>query len=89
MPEAPAGSSQPKIEDYALLGDLRTAALVSREGSVDWLCCPRFDSPACFSALLGSPDNGRWLLRPAAESTRIERRYRDATLVLETDHNHR
>jgi GH15 family glucan-1,4-alpha-glucosidase len=86
MPEASAQGAQPNIEDYALLGDLRTAALVSREGSVDWLCCPRFDSPACFSALLGSPDNGRWLLRPAAESTRIERRYRDSTLVLETDH---
>jgi len=87
MPEAPARNSQPKIEDYALLGDLRAAALVSREGSIDWLCCPRFDSPACFSALLGSPDNGRWLLRPAAEPTRVERRYRDATLVLETDHH--
>jgi GH15 family glucan-1,4-alpha-glucosidase len=75
------------IEDYALLGDMRTAALVDRNGSVDWMCLPRFDSPACFAALLGSADHGHWLLRPAGESRRIERRYRDGTLVLETTHH--
>jgi GH15 family glucan-1,4-alpha-glucosidase len=74
------------IEDYALLGDMSTAALVSREGSVDWLCVPRFDSPACFAALLGKPEHGRWLLSPAATSATTRRRYRDETLVLETDH---
>jgi hypothetical protein len=74
------------IEDYALLGDMSTAALVSREGSVDWLCVPRFDSPACFAALLGKPEHGRWLLAPAATSATTRRRYRDETLVLETDH---
>lgn len=76
-----------RIEDYALLGDMRTAALVDRNGSVDWMCLPRFDSPACFAALLGTADHGHWLLRPAGESKRIERRYRDGTLVLETTHH--
>lgn len=75
-----------RIEDYALIGDCFTAALVSREGSIDWLCLPRFDSPACFAALLGTPDNGRWLLAPAAKAKSIRRRYRDDTLVLETDY---
>ncbi len=75
------------IEDYALLGDMRTAALVDRNGSVDWMCLPRFDSPACFAALLGTADHGHWLLRPGSESRRIERRYRDGTLVLETTHH--
>src|SRR3954452_3843500 len=73
------------IEDYALIGDLQTAALVSRSGSIDWLCLPRFDSGACFAALLGTPDHGRWLLAPAGEVKRTSRRYRDETLVLETD----
>ena len=55
------------IEDYAVLGDSGTAALVGKDGSVDWLCLPRFDSPACFAALLGDPEHGRWLLGPADE----------------------
>ena len=73
-----------KIEDYALIGDLHTAALVGRDGSIDWLCMPRFDSGACFAALLGSPENGRWRIGPAGEA-RSSRRYRDGTLILETD----
>jgi len=72
-----------RIEDYALIGDLQTAALVERNGSIDWLCFPRFDSGACFAALLGDPDNGRWLLAPAAGG-KPSRRYRGDTLVLET-----
>src|SRR5829696_3196161 len=74
-----------RIEDYALIGDTQTAALVGRDGSIDWLCLPRFDSPACFAALLGDESHGRWLLAPAGDVTRTERRYRDGTLVLETD----
>jgi GH15 family glucan-1,4-alpha-glucosidase len=73
-----------RIEDYALLGDLQTAALVSREGSIDWLCLPRFDSEACFAALLGRPEHGRWLLAPQKKADQITRRYRPDTLVLET-----
>jgi GH15 family glucan-1,4-alpha-glucosidase len=73
-----------RIEDYALIGDCETAALVGRNGSIDWLCWPRFDSPACFAALLGGPDNGRWLLAPEDSSAVISRRYRRDTLVLET-----
>jgi GH15 family glucan-1,4-alpha-glucosidase len=73
------------IEDYGLIGDLQTAALVGRNGSIDWLCLPRFDSASCFSALLGEPRHGRWLLAPAAESRSVERRYRPGTLILETD----
>ena len=72
-----------RIEDYALLGDLQTAALVERGGSIDWLCFPRFDSDACFAALLGGPENGRWLLAPTAKATST-RRYLHDTLVLET-----
>ena len=72
------------IEDYAVIGDRRTAALVSLRGSVDWLCLPRFDSPACFAALLGGPEHGRWLLAPADDAAVPERRYRDGTSVLET-----
>jgi GH15 family glucan-1,4-alpha-glucosidase len=71
------------IEDYAVLGDSGTAALVGRDGSVDWLCLPRFDSPACFAALLGGPENGRWLLGPTGEAT-SERRYVGHSSVLET-----
>jgi GH15 family glucan-1,4-alpha-glucosidase len=72
-----------RIEDYALIGDLQTAALVDRSGSIDWLCFPRFDSGACFAALLGTPDNGRWLLAPAGGG-RPSRRYLHETMVLET-----
>jgi GH15 family glucan-1,4-alpha-glucosidase len=74
-----------RIEDYALIGDTHTAALVGKDGSIDWLCLPRFDSAACFAALLGDASNGRWLLAPAAEIRTVERRYRPGTLVLETD----
>jgi GH15 family glucan-1,4-alpha-glucosidase len=73
-----------RIEDYALLGDLQTAALVDKRGSIDWCCFPRFDSGACFAALLGGPEHGRWLLAPAGEVTRSERRYRKGTLILES-----
>jgi GH15 family glucan-1,4-alpha-glucosidase len=72
-----------RIEDYAMIGDCRTAALVSRDGSIDWFCCPRFDSEACFAALLGSPEHGRWSIAPRGEA-RISRRYRTDTLILET-----
>jgi GH15 family glucan-1,4-alpha-glucosidase len=74
----------PRIEDYALIGDCRTAALVSRTGSIDWLCLPRFDSPACFAALLDRPRAGRWKIAPAEPGVRVTRRYRPGTLVLET-----
>ena len=73
------------IEDLAVIGDLQTAALVDAEGSLDWLCLPRFDSPACFAALLDTPDAGRWLLAPAAGGRCTARRYRGDTLVLETE----
>jgi len=73
------------IEDYALIGDTRTAALVGRDGSIDWLCLPRFDSGACFAALLGDERHGRWRIAPAGDVVRVERRYRPGTLVLETD----
>ncbi|PKH41268.1 Glucoamylase (glucan-1,4-alpha-glucosidase), GH15 family [Nocardioides alpinus] len=72
------------IEDYALIGDRGTAALVGKDGSIDWLCLPRFDSPACFAALLGTEDNGRWLLAPADPVTATSRRYVDGTALLET-----
>lgn len=74
-----------RIEDYALIGDCETAALVARDGSIDWLCWPRFDGGACFAALLGGPEHGRWLIAPSDPNPRIARRYRDNTLILETD----
>jgi GH15 family glucan-1,4-alpha-glucosidase len=75
-----------RLEDYALIGDTQTAALVGRDGSIDWLCLPRFDSGACFAALLGTPENGRWLLAPDQPVARTTRGYRPGTAVLETEH---
>jgi GH15 family glucan-1,4-alpha-glucosidase len=75
-----------RIEDYALIGNCETAALVGRDGSVDWLCVPRFDAAACFAALLGTRDHGRWLLAPAGEVRAIRRRYREGSLILETEY---
>ncbi len=74
-----------RLEDYGIIGDLQTAALVGRSGSIDWLCFPRFDSGACFAALLGDPRHGRWLLAPEGDPTAAARRYREDTLVLETE----
>src|SRR5712671_6211176 len=73
------------IEEYAIVADCRSVALVGKDGSIDWLCLPRIDSDACFAALLGTPDNGRWLLAPEGGVRRMTRRYRDRTLILETD----
>ena len=72
-----------RIEDYAIVGDLRTAALVANDGSIDWLCFPRFNSGACFASLLGTAENGRWLIAPKAKA-KVRRRYRPGTLILET-----
>src|SRR5215467_10387437 len=72
------------IEGYALIGDCRSAALVGIDGSIDWLCMPRFDSDACFAALLGTQDHGLWRIAPAAPLRRVSRRYLPDTLVLET-----
>lgn len=74
-----------KIEDYALIGDLQTCALVARDGSIDWWCVPRFDSPACFAALLGTTDNGRCKIAPTGEVRNVRRRYRGDSLILETE----
>lgn len=74
-----------RIEDYAIIGDCHTAALSGKDGSIDWCCLPRFDSAACFAALLGSEENGFWRIAPAGPS-RVRRRYREDTLVLETEH---
>ena len=73
-----------KIEDYALVGDCHSAALIGRDGSIDWLCWPRFDSDACFAALLGEPGHGRFRIAPRGEIKRVTRRYRPDTLILET-----
>ena len=73
------------VEDYAIIADTRTSALVGRNGSIDWFCAPRFDSGAVFAALLGTEENGHWTIRPAGEVVATRRRYRDDTLVLETD----
>src|SRR5918996_2174394 len=73
------------IEDYALIGDCETAALVGRDGSIDWLCWPRFDSAACFAALLGRPEHGRWKVSPVQGDVQVHRRYRPDTLILETE----
>jgi GH15 family glucan-1,4-alpha-glucosidase len=72
------------IEDYAIIGNCETVALIGRDGSVDWLCAPRFDSAACFAALLGDPRHGRWLIAPVGGSARVSRQYRGDTLILET-----
>src|SRR5262249_21393013 len=74
-----------RIEDYGLIGNLRTAAIVSRSGSIDWLCAPRFDSGAFFSALVGYDEHGCWAIRPASAVRETRQRYRDDTLILETE----
>jgi GH15 family glucan-1,4-alpha-glucosidase len=74
------------IEDYALIGDTHTAALVGRNGSIDWLCLPRFDVGACFAALLGDETHGRWLLTPVGDVRQVRRKYREGTLVLESEY---
>ncbi|MFE3453566.1 glycoside hydrolase family 15 protein [Nonomuraea sp. NPDC059194] len=76
-----------RIEDYALIGDMQSAALVGRDGSIDWLCLPRFDSPACFAALLGKESNGHWWLGPTGRPVADRRRYRGETLILETEYD--
>src|SRR5271170_3591666 len=73
------------IEDYGLIGDTHTAALVGRDGSIDWLCLPRFDSVACFAKLLGDEDNGSWRIAPQGATVASRRRYRGDSLVLETE----
>src|SRR5438477_3918711 len=73
-----------RIEDYALISNSATAALVGRNGSIDWLCLPRFDSAACFAALLGEPEHGRWLIAPADAFRRVDRRYLNSSLILAT-----
>jgi GH15 family glucan-1,4-alpha-glucosidase len=74
----------PSIEDYALIGDCTTAALVSRDGSIDWLCWPRFDSDTCFAALLGTADNGHWRIAPVDAEVSVNRLYRPGTMIQET-----
>jgi GH15 family glucan-1,4-alpha-glucosidase len=74
-----------RIEDYGLIGNTRTAALVSRAGSIDWLCVPRFDADACFASLVGYDEHGRWSLRPTVTVRESRQRYREDTLILETE----
>ncbi|MGE5145454.1 MAG: glycoside hydrolase family 15 protein [Candidatus Eiseniibacteriota bacterium] len=81
----PAAPADRRIEDYALIGDMRTVALVGRDGAIDWLCLPRIDGPACFAALLGDAENGRWRVAPREQARSVTRRYVDGTLVLETE----
>src|SRR6185312_16551277 len=81
----PSAHMSSQIEDYAFIGDCQSAALVAKNGSIDWLCWPRFDSPACFAALLGKTDNGRWRVAPSGRSIRVRRAYRPGTLILETE----
>jgi len=78
-------AAETKIEDYAFLSDTQTGALVSRDGCVDWLCFPRFDSGACFASLLGTRDNGHWRFWPKEKIDKTNRRYRGETLILETE----
>lgn len=86
MSDATVEQHSAPIEDYALIGDCETAALVSRRGSIDWLCWPRFDSGACFASLLGTPANGRWMLTTCDAEARVSRRYDGDTLILHTDY---
>ena len=72
------------LEDYAIIGDCETVALVSRRGSIDWLCWPRFDSGACFAAMLGTSEHGRWVVEALDPDAQVTRRYRQNTLILET-----
>src|SRR5262245_4206463 len=74
-----------RIEDYGLIGDCHSAALVGKDGSIDWLCLPRFDAGACFAALVGTEEHGRWIIAPRGEVKKVTRRYRGNTLILETD----
>ena len=83
--EGAAGRAALPVEEYALIGDTHTAALAGRNGSIDWLCLPRFDSGACFAALLGNQEHGFWRITPAGNASRVVRRYRGETLVLETE----
>src|SRR6201982_981308 len=85
QPETKGSGMALRIEDYAMIGDCETAALVGRDGSIDWLCWPRFDSAACFAALLGDEGNGRGLISPQGAMRRVTRRYRPDTLILETE----
>src|SRR6201985_295156 len=74
-----------RLEQYGIIGNAHTAALVGDDGSIDWLCLPRFDSGACFAALLGESDHGRWQIAPSVQVVSVRRRYRGASLVLETE----
>src|SRR5215211_3259244 len=74
-----------RIEDHAIIGNLRSAALVAKDGTIDWLCLPDFDSDACFASLVGTPANGEWAIAPKEPARKVERRYRKDTLILETD----